>query len=201
MSNYTQSIQTLMNELAQLPGIGVRSAERIAFHLLKQSPEDAMKLADAIRDVKTRIRYCSVCYNLTEQDPCSICASATRDPATVCIVEQPKDLLALESTGLYNGVYHVLLGRIAPLEESHPDDLTIEPLMKRLESGQIREIIMGTNPTVDGDGTALHIQNVVAARFPGIQVTRLARGLPAGSNIEYANKNILADAISGRQKM
>ena len=190
-----------MNELARLPGIGMRSAERIAFHLLKQRPEEAMKLADAIRDVKTRIRYCSVCYNLTEQDPCSICSNAGRDHGLVCVVEQPKDLLALESTGLYNGVYHVLLGRIAPLEESHPSDLTIDSLMKRLESGQIREVIMGTNPTVDGDGTALYIQNLIASKFPQVQVTRLARGLPAGSNIEYANKNILADAISGRQKM
>jgi recombination protein RecR len=201
VSTYTQSIQTLMNELARLPGIGMRSAERIAFHLLKQSPEEAMKLADAIRDVKTRIRYCSICFNLTEQDPCAICASPTRDPSLLCVVEQPKDLLALESTGLYNGVYHVLLGRIAPLEESHPEDLTIESLAKRLEAGQIREVIMGTNPTVDGDGTALYIQNLIASRFPQVQVTRLARGLPAGSNIEYANKNILADAISGRQKM
>ena len=201
MSAYTQSIQNLMNQLASLPGIGARSAERIAFHLLKQSPEEAMKLADAIRDVKTRIRYCSVCFNLTEQDPCIICASPTREQGLVCVVEQPKDLLALESTGLYNGVYHVLLGRIAPLEESHPDDLTIGALIKRLESGQVREVIMGTNPTVDGDGTALYIQNLIAERFPQVQVTRLARGLPAGSNIEYANKNILADAISGRQKM
>jgi recombination protein RecR len=201
MSAYTQSIQSLMNELARLPGIGMRSAERIAFHLLKQKPEEAMKLADAIRDVKTRIRYCTICYNLTEADPCSICASATRDQGLVCVVEQPKDLLALESTGLYNGVYHVLLGRIAPLEESHPSDLTIDALAKRLESGQIREVIMGTNPTVDGDGTALYIQNLIRGRFPQVQVTRLARGLPAGSNIEYANKNILADAISGRQKM
>jgi len=190
-----------MNELARLPGIGIRSAERIAFHLLKQSPEEALKLADAIRDVKTRIRYCSICFNLTEQDPCAICASPTRDPSLLCVVEQPKDLLALESTGLYSGVYHVLLGRIAPLEESHPDDLTIDALAKRLEAGQIREVIMGTNPTVDGDGTALYVQNLIASRFPQIQVTRLARGLPAGSNIEYANKNILADAISGRQKM
>ena len=201
MSAYTQSIQNLMNELASLPGIGMRSAERIAFHLLKQKPEEAMKLADAIRDVKTLIRYCSICYNLTEDDPCAICSSPTRDQGLVCVVEQPKDLLALESTGLYNGVYHVLLGRIAPLEESHPSDLTIDALVKRLESGQIREVIMGTNPTVDGDGTALYIQNLIASRFGQVQVTRLARGLPAGSNIEYANKNILADAISGRQKM
>jgi recombination protein RecR len=201
VSTYTQSIQTLMNELERLPGIGLRSAERIAFHLLKQSPEEAIKLADAIRDVKARIRYCSVCFNLTEQDPCAICASPTRDHSLLCVVEQPKDLLALESTGLYNGVYHVLLGRIAPLEQSHPDDLTVQSLAKRLEAGQIREVIMATNPTVDGDGTALYIQNLIVSRFPQVQVTRLARGLPAGSNIEYANKNILADAISGRQKM
>jgi recombination protein RecR len=201
MSNYTQSIQNLMNELSRLPGIGMRSAERIAFHLLKQSPADAMKLADAIRDVKTRIRHCSVCYNLTEADPCAICTDASRDQGLVCVVEQPKDLLALESAGLFRGVYHVLLGRIAPLDEIHPGDLTIEALADRLASGQVREVIMGTNPNLEGDGTALYIQNLVAERFPQIQLTRLARGLPAGSNIEYANKNILADAISGRQKM
>lgn len=201
MANYTQSIQNLMNELARLPGIGMRSAERIAFHLLKQSPQDALKLADAIRDVKTRIRHCSICYNLTEQDPCLICSDLTRDQAVVCVVEQPKDLLALESTGLYRGVYHVLLGRISPLEDMEPGDLTIEPLMQRLASGTIREVIMGTNPNMEGDGTALFIQSVIGGRFPDVQLTRLARGLPAGGNIEYANKNILADAISGRQKM
>jgi len=201
MASYTQSIQNLMDQLASLPGIGARSAERIAFHLLKQSKDDALKLADAIRDVKTRIRHCSICYNLTEADPCAICSSPVRDQTIVCVVEQPKDLLALESTGLYRGVYHVLLGRIAPLDEVGPEDVTVEPLMKRLESGAIREVIMGTNPNLEGDGTALHIQNQIAARFPDVQVTRLARGLPAGSNIEYANRNILADAISGRQKM
>ena len=201
MTGYTQSIQNLMNELSQLPGIGMRSAERIAFYLLKQSPAEAMKLAEAIRDVKTRIRHCSVCFNLTELDPCAICSSPSRDQGQVCVVEQPKDLLALESTGLYTGVYHVLLGRIAPLEESHPHDLTIDGLIKRLESGTVREVIMATNPTVDGDGTALHIQTLITERFPQIQITRLARGLPAGSSIEYANKNILADAISGRQRM
>jgi len=200
-STYTQSIQSLMNELARLPGIGMRSAERIAFHLLKQPPEEAMKLSDAIRDVKTRIRHCSVCFNLTEQDPCSICSDGSREQGLVCIVEQPKDLLALESAGLYRGVYHVLLGRIAPLEGVEPGDLTIDPLMQRLASGKVREIIMGTNPTMEGDGTALYIQSLIGQRFPNVQVTRLARGLPAGSSIEYANRNILADAIAGRQKM
>jgi recombination protein RecR len=201
MSSYTQSIQNLMNQLSSLPGIGMRSAERIAFHLLKQSPEEAMKLARAIEDVKTRIRHCSVCYNLTEADPCEICTSANRDKSVVCIVEQPKDLLALEGTGLYRGVYHVLLGRIAPLQELQPEDLTIDALMNRLAQGEIKELIMGTNPDMDGDGTALFIQNEVSSRFPNVSITRLARGLPAGSNIEYANRNILADAISGRQKM
>ena len=201
MSSYTQSIQNLMNELSRLPGIGMRSAERIAFHLLKQSPDEAMKLAEAIHDVKTRIKHCSVCYNLTEQDPCSICADPSRDQGLVCIVEQPKDLLALESAGLYRGVYHVLLGRIAPLEGIDPQDLTIDALIQRLASGTVREVIMGTNPTMEGDGTALFIQNEIAAKFPSVQVTRLARGLPAGSSIEYANRNILADAISGRQRM
>src|SRR5438270_1340898 len=195
MANYTQSIQNLMNELACLPGIGMRSAERIAFHLLKQNPQEALRLADAIRDVKTRIKHCSICYNLTESDPCNICSDPARDQGLVCIVEQPKDLLALESTGLYRGVYHVLLGRIAPLEDVHPEDVTIQPLMQRLAKGEIRELIMGTNPNMEGDGTALHIQNLVAARHPNVQITRLARGLPAGSTIEYPNRKILADSM------
>ncbi len=200
MSNYAQSIQDLINQLAALPGIGVKSAERIAFHLLKQSPEEALKLSAAIHDVKTRIRHCAICSNLTETDPCHICSDPDRDQGLVCIVEQPKDLLALEATGLYTGVYHVLLGRISPLEGIEPGDLTIQPLLDRLASGQIREVIMGLNPNLEGDGTALHLQNLIA-QYPAVTVTRLARGLPAGSNIEYANRNSLADAISGRQAM
>ena len=201
MAAYTESIQNLMNLLAGLPGIGMRSAERIAFHLLKQRPEEALKLAEAIRDVKTRIKHCSTCFNLTERDPCDICSNPSRDHAVVCIVEQPKDLLALESTGLYRGVYHVLLGRISPLEGVGPEDVTLDALMNRLAGGEVREIIMGTNPNMEGDGTALHVQSMIGARFPDVQITRLARGLPAGSNIEFANRNILADAISGRQRM
>ena len=200
MSGYAKCIETLMNELAGLPGIGMGSAVRIAFHLLKARPVDALRLADAIRDVKTKIRHCSICYNLTEEDPCAICRDERRDPSVVCIVEQPKDLLALEAAGMFKGLYHVLLGRIAPLEGSRPEDLTLDALMRRLEEGKIRELILGTNPNVDGDTTALHIQNLVA-KYPNVQLTRLARGLPAGSSIEYANRNILADAIRGRQKM
>jgi len=201
MASYTQSIQNLINQFASLPGIGLRSAERIAFHLLKQKPEDALRLAEAIRDVKTRIRHCSICYNLSEGEVCDICADPSRDQSVVCVIEQPKDLLALETAGSFRGVYHVLLGRIAPLEGMEPGDVTIDGLLSRLEKGEIREIIMGTNPNLEGDGTALHIQNEVGRRFPSVQLTRLARGLAAGSNIEYANKSVLADAISGRQKM
>src|SRR3982750_3257066 len=131
MSSYTATIQNLIDHLSSLPGIGARSAERIAFHLLKQKVEDAMRLADAIRDVKTRIKHCSICYNLTESDPCNICSNASRDQGLVCVVEQPKDLLALEATGLYQGVYHVLLGRISPLEGVNPEDLTLDALVSR----------------------------------------------------------------------
>ncbi len=201
MPNYTAPIQNLMNAFAKLPGIGMRSAERITFHLLKQSPEEAMKLAEAIRDVKTKIKHCSICYNLTESDPCSICTDPQRDQSLVCIVEQPKDLLALEAAGSFKGVYHVLLGRLAPLDGVNPGDLTLNALMDRLAKGAIHELIMGTNPTVEGDTTALHIQNEVGQRFPNVSVTRLARGLASGSSIEFANKNMLAEAIAGRQKV
>jgi recombination protein RecR len=201
MPSYTQSIQNLMNLLGSLPGIGARSAERIAFHLLKQSPDEAMKLARAIEEVKTRIRHCSVCYNLTESDPCEICTDAARDQSMVCVVEQPKDLLALEATGLYKGAYHVLLGRVAPLDDMNPEDITLPALEARLASGSVKELIMATNPNMDGDTTALHIQELAREKYPTVTITRLARGLAAGTQIEYANKNVLSDAISGRQKM
>ena len=201
MAHYTQSVQNLMNVLASLPGIGTRSAERIAFHLLKQSPEEAMQLADAIRDVKTRIKHCSTCYNLTETDPCSICADPGRDQGVVCIVEQPKDLLALEASGSYRGVYHVLLGRIAPLEGSDETDITIPALVERLEAGGIRELILGTNPNLDGDATSLFIGDMARARYPDVAITRLARGLASGTQIEYANKSVLADALAGRTRV
>ena len=201
MPQYSPPIQTLMDQLAKLPGIGIRSAERMAFHLLKLPPEEALKLADAIRDVKTRIKNCSICFNLTESDPCNICCAEERDHSIVCVVEQPKDLLALEAAGTYMGVYHVLLGRIAPLDGMHAQDITASALGERLAKGTIKEIIMGTNPNLDGDGTALYVQQLVASRFPHISITRLARGLAAGTQIEYANKNVLADAIAGRQRM
>ncbi len=197
MTAYSETVRRLMSELGKLPGIGPRSAERLAFYLLKGSEQEALALADAIRDVKQRVRPCKICFNLAEDELCSICADPRRDKSTICVVEQPKDLLALESTGAYRGVYHVLLGHIAPLEGVEAEDLTIEPLVRRVAEGGVKEVILATNPTVAGDGTALHITSLLAPK--GVTITRLARGLPAGGQIEYAGKSILADAINERR--
>ncbi len=215
--HYTDSLRKLMEMLSRLPGVGSRSAERMAFHLLKNSREDALALSDAIRAVKDQVRHCSICFNLTESDPCNICTNQARDHSIICVVEQPKDLLQLESTGVYKGVYHVLLGRIAPLENITPSELTIPQLLDRLRPPppgqppappgdtaptqvQVREIILATNPTMEGDGTALYLQQEITHIAPEITVTRLARGLPAGAQIEYSNKAILADALNGRTR-
>jgi recombination protein RecR len=205
--HYTESLRKLMDLFGKLPGVGSRSAERIAFHILKNSREEALALSDALRAVKDQVRHCSICFNLTEGDPCSICADESRDHGVICVVEQPKDLLQLESTNIYKGVYHVLLGRIAPLENVTPSELTIPQLMERLAPAQdgspsdVREIILATNPTMEGDGTSLYLQQELAYVAPHIAITRLARGLPAGAQIEYSNKAILADAINGRTKV
>jgi recombination protein RecR len=200
MAQYTQSIDRLKEEFAKLPGIGARSAERLAFHILKADKEEALALAQAIADVKSNIRPCSVCFNLAEGELCNICADAGRDKSTICIVEQPKDLLALEATGAYRGVYHVLMGQVAPLEGQEPEDLTIEPLVKRIAAGGVSEVILATNPTVTGDATSLHITERLS-RFSGLKVTRLARGLPTGGSIEYANTSILSDALNERRSI
>jgi len=194
----TESISKLINELAKLPGVGKKSAERMAYYLLRVSRTEAESLAEAIRAVKENVRYCRTCYNLAETEECSICRDPRRDRQLLCVVEQPRDLIALEQTGAYRGLYHVLLGRIAPLDGSGPDQLTIDALVRRVREGQFRELIMATNPTVEGDGTALHISNLLA-EVP-IHVTRLARGITSGSVLEFANKEILSDALSGRQK-
>lgn len=197
MPGYAQTIERLITELGKLPGIGARTAERLAFHLLKSSEAEALALANAIADVKRLIRPCKQCFNLAEGELCVICGDSRRDHTTIAVVEQPKDLLALEATGAYHGLYHVLMGHIAPLEGSEPEDLTIGALLARIKAGGISEIILATNPTVAGDGTALHIANLVQPL--GVKVTRLARGLPAGGQIEYANKSILTDAITERR--
>jgi recombination protein RecR len=194
----SDSVTTLVEEFAKLPGIGKKSAERLAYHILRLHQTEALALADAIRGVKENVRYCRNCYNLTEQEECAICRDPKRDASLLCVVEQPRDLMALEQAGTYHGLYHVLLGRIAPLEGVGPEQLTIEALVDRVRQGQFKEIIMATNPTLEGDGTALFLSNALA-EFP-VHITRLARGITTGSVLEFANKEILVDALAGRQK-
>ncbi|MBI4717670.1 MAG: recombination protein RecR [Planctomycetes bacterium] len=194
-----ESLHRLKERFQELPGIGPRSAERLAFHILRESREFAESFAQAILDVKTRIIHCRTCYNLTEKDPCVVCSDPRRDHGEVWVVEQPKDLLALEATGLIRGVYHVLLGHIAPLEGIEPDHLTIEALVDRVRSGTVREVVLALNPTLDGDGTALHLQSRLGEY--GITLTRPARGLAVGSQLEYATAAMLESAIRGRVPM
>mgnify|MGYP002384866547 CR=1 FL=1 len=203
---YPAVVQRLIDEFAALPGIGRRSAERLAFYILKSPEAEAMGLARAIHDVKKTVRRCRVCSNLSDAEVCGVCADPGRDRRTVLVVEQPKDLIALEQTGMYRGLYHVLLGRLAPLEGIGPEHLTLGDLLQRVDHAdsnpggvKVEEVIMGLNPTLEGDGTALYLGEQLRAR--GVKVSRLARGLPSGSSLEFANKAVLADAIVGRQNL
>jgi recombination protein RecR len=198
MAQISDSVARVIDEFARLPGIGRKSAERLTYHILRVPKAEAMGLADAIRSVRENVRYCKVCFNLAEQELCAICQDPKRDQSVLCVVEQPRDLMSLEQSGVYRGLYHVLLGRIAPLEGIGPDQLTLEQLVERVRTGSFREIVMATNPTVEGDGTALHISNLLADY--DVAITRLARGITTGSILEYTNKEILADAMTGRQK-
>jgi len=193
---YTQSLNKLIEELAKLPGIGTKTAERLAFHILRTEKNEALLLSDAITKLKNSIKQCKECHNLSEGDLCSICRDTKRNKSIICVVEQFKDLFALEKTGLCKWVYHVLGGHIAPLDGIEPQDLTIEHLIERIRGGKVGEVVMATNPTVEGDGTALYISSLIKPM--GVKVTRLARGLPGGSQIEYAGGAVLTDAILGR---
>ena len=199
MAELSDSVVHMIEQLARLPGIGRKSAERLAYHLLRVRDSEAFALADAIRHVRENVRYCDICFNLAESEMCNLCRDPSRDQNTVCVVQQPRDLMAIEQSGTYRGLYHVLLGRIAPLENIGPDQLTIDGLIERVASGNFSEVIMATNPTVEGDGTALYISNVLNQY--DVPLTRLARGITTGSILEYTNKEILADAISGRQPL
>ena len=198
MAQLTESVARVIDEFAKLPGIGRKSAERLVYHILRVNKTEAIGLADAIRAVRENVSYCKDCFNLAEEDRCSICQDPKRDRGLLCVLEQPRDLIALEQSSVFNGLYHVLLGRITPLESIGPEQLTIDRLVQRVQEGNFREIVMATNPTVEGDGTALHISNVLAD-YP-VKITRLARGITAGSVLEFTNKEILADAMSGRQE-
>lgn len=191
------AVANLVDQFSNLPGVGNRTAERLAHHILACHETEALALADAIREVKTSIRACDECFNLTETDVCRICSSRQRNRHVVCIVEQPRDVIALEASGMYEGVYHVLRGRISPLEGIGPEDLTIDALVRRVRRDGVQELIMATNPTLEGDGTALFISNLLAA--DPVTITRLARGIASGSVLEFANKEMLADAMRGRQ--
>ncbi len=198
MDFYTQALQSLIAEFERLPGIGKKTAERLAYHVLRSPAEEILKLATAIRAVKDTVRNCQVCYNITERDLCPICEDPARDAGVICVVEQPKDLYAIEKTGAYRGRYHVLMGTFAPLEGIAPEDLTIEALVERIRAGGVREVILATNPNFEGDGTAVYIADRLKA-IPGVRVTRLARGMPSGSLLEHVSKTIVSDALEGRR--
>jgi recombination protein RecR len=193
------SVQTLIDEFARLPGIGPKTASRLTYYLLRQPPEQSRALAEALIQLKERTRFCSACFNMTESDPCPVCGDETRDGTTICVVEEPLDVLALERTRSFRGRYHVLHGAISPVEDIGPDDLRIKELMSRLRDGKVREVIIATNPSYEGEATAMYLQKQIAPL--GVRVTRLARGLPIGGDLEYADETTLARALEGRSEM
>ena len=191
------AIARLIEEFSKLPGIGPKTAERLTHYLLAADRTAVLALADALRAIKESIRRCRQCFHLTEGELCNLCGDSRRDPSVICVVEQPRDLAALERAGSYRGLYHVLHGRLAPLENIGPEQLTVEALLRRVQQGGVREVIMATNPTLEGDGTALYLATLLAST--GVQVTRLARGLASGSVLEFANSQMLMDALEGRR--
>jgi recombination protein RecR len=192
-------IATLIESFASLPGIGRKTAERLAYHVLRMPRNEAIAFADALRAAKDKLHPCAICFNLAEQEQCDICLDPRRDRGLLCVVEHVRDLLALEQAGSYRGLYHVLQGRLSPLDGVGPEKLTIDPLIARVRAGGIRELIMGTTPNVEGDATALEITGRLAGL--AVEITRLARGLTVGASLEQANREMLADAISGRRRI
>jgi recombination protein RecR len=199
MSKFAEPMARLIDELKKLPGVGSKSAQRFAFHILRSSDEDAEELACAIREIKAALRLCSVCNNITDVDPCVYCSSATRNQRLVCVVEEPTNIAALEKGHSYQGVYHVLHGTLSPIHGIGPEHLRISNLMRRVESGSVDEVILATNPTVEGEATAVFL--AVQLKPTGVRVTRIATGIPAGSDIEYVDEVTLQRAMEGRREM
>jgi recombination protein RecR len=199
--SYAPPVQRLVTELSKLPGVGNRTAQRLAFHILRTSAEDAAALAEAIREVKEKIGLCEVCFNLTDEARCRICQDPRRDHGLICVVEEPSDVIPMERTHEYHGVYHVLGGALSPIDGVDPEDLKIAELLARAGSGEtaVREVVLATNPTTTGEATALHIAEELRVRAPQLSVTRLASGLPVGSDLEYADEVTLGKALAGRR--
>jgi recombination protein RecR len=192
------AVENLVTQLTKLPGIGRRTAQRLTFHLLSARPDDALELARAIEDVKTRVRFCRECGNLTEEELCPICADSRRDRTVICVVEQPVDVISLERTAEFRGLYHVLGGALSPIDGVEPSDLRIDGLLARLEGGEVEEIVLATNPTMTGEATAAYLADRLRDR---VRVTRLASGLPVGGDLEYADEVTLGRALAGRREM
>jgi len=199
MAVHAKPIDHLIEALTKLPGIGRKTASRLAFHILRSSPSEAQALARAILDVKEKIHFCSVCFNLTDEDPCRVCQDENRNREVLCVVEGPNDLIAIENTGVFNGKYHVLHGTISPLEGVGPEDLKIGELMERLQREEVREVILATNPTVEGGATALYLTDLIKPL--GVKVTRIAYGIPMGGEIEYSDGMTLSKALEGRREI
>ena len=199
MARFAEPMARLIEELKKLPGIGSKSAQRMAFHILRSSEENAESLAAAIRNLKEKLHLCSVCSNITDVDPCTYCSNPIRNQRMVCVVEEPTNIAAVEKARFYNGVYHVLHGAISPLHGIGPEQLRIPSLLKRIESGNIDEIIIATNPNTEGEATAVYLSGLI--KRPGVKVTRIATGIPAGSDIEYADEVTMLKAMEGRREL
>ena len=194
-----EPLTRLIDQLQRLPGIGRKSAQRLAFHLLKSTREDAERLADAIRDVKERVTYCSTCNNVTDVDPCPLCTDESRNTRVICVVEEPQNVLVIERSRDYNGLYHVLMGALSPLQGIGPGDLRIKSLLARVETGGVEEIILATNPNVEGEATAIYLARLLKPL--GVRVTRIAMGVPVGSDLEYADDVTMHKAMEGRREV